>query len=161
MSHYRRCAGFCAPLFLAATLRIMMGVVLSQFALSASAQAPAPLPQSAQSLSNSANSILIPDRGDVTVLKLDDQLRVGKPIADGNALTFTSSDSIEGIVDREMRLKGRAQIRRNGAVIKADEIKYDPDSDVMNLSGNTEFSKGNVSFKGPKARFRGSLLSVA
>jgi LPS-assembly protein len=154
MSHYRRCAGFCAPLFLAATLRIMMGVVLSQFALLVSAQAPAPLPQSAQSLSNSANSILIPDRGDVTVLKLDDQLRVGKPIADGNALTFTSSDSIDGIVDREMRLKGRAQIRRNGAVIKADEIKYDPDSDVMNLSGNTEFSKGNTSFKGPKARFR-------
>ncbi len=154
MSHYRRRAGFCAPLFLAVTLRVMMGVALSQFALPASAQAPAPLPQSAQSLSNSANSVLIPDRGDVTVLKLDDQLRVGKPIADGNALTFTSSDSIDGIVDREMRLKGRAQIRRNGAVIKADEIKYDPDTDVANLYGNTEFSKGNAIFKGPKARFR-------
>lgn len=154
MSHYRRRAGFCAPLFLAVTLRVMMGVALSQFALLVSAQAPAPLPQSAQSLSNSANSVLIPDRGDVTVLKLDDQLRVGKPIADSNALTFTSSDSIDGIVDREMRLKGRAQIRRNGTVIKADEIKYDPDTDVANLSGNTEFSKGNAIFKGPKARFR-------
>jgi LPS-assembly protein len=132
----------------------MTGVVLSQFAILATAQAPAPLPQSAQSLSNSANSVLIPDRGDVTVLKLDDQLRVGKPIEDGKALTFTFSDSIDGIVDREMRLKGRAQIRRNGTVIKADEIKYDPDSDVANLSGNTEFSKGNAIFKGPKARFR-------
>ena len=154
MSHYRRRAGLCAPLFLAVTLRVMMGVGLSQFALPGAAQAPAPLPPSAQSIGSSANSVLIPDRGDVTVLKLDDQLRVGKPIADGNALTFTSSDSIDGIVDREMRLKGRAQIRRNGAVIKADEIKYDPDSDVANLSGNTEFSKGNASFKGPKARFR-------
>ena len=154
MSHYRRRAGLCAPLFLAVTLRVMMGVGLSQFALPGAAQAPAPLPLSAQSIGSSANSVLIPDRGDVTVLKLDDQLRVGKPIADGNALTFTSSDSIDGIVDREMRLKGRAQIRRNGAVIKADEIKYDPDSDVANLSGNTEFSKGNASFKGPKARFR-------
>jgi LPS-assembly protein len=131
-----------------------MGVALSQFALPSLAQAPAPLPPSAQSLGSSANSVLIPDRGDVTVLKLDDQLRVGKPIEDGKALTFTSSDSIDGIVDREMRLKGRAQIRRNGAVIKADEIKYDPDSDVADLSGNTEFSKGNASFKGPKARLR-------
>jgi LPS-assembly protein len=131
-----------------------MGVVLSQFALPGAAQAPAPLPPTPQSLARSANSVLIPDRGDVTVLKLDDQLRVGKPIDDGKALTFTSSDSIDGIVDREMRLKGRAQIRRNGAVIKADEIKYDPDSDVANLSGNAEFSKGNASFKGPKARFR-------
>ena len=154
MSHYRRRAGLCAPLFLSVTLRVMMGVALSQFALSSMAQAPAPLPPSAQSLSSSANSVLIPDRGDVTVLKLDDQLRIGKPINDGQALTFTSSDSIDGIVDREMRLKGRAQIRRNGAVIKADEIKYDPDSDVANLSGNTEFSKGNATFKGPKARFR-------
>jgi LPS-assembly protein len=131
-----------------------MGVILSQFALPGAAQAPAPLPPTPQSLARSANSVLIPDRGDVTVLKLDDQLRVGKPIDDGKALTFTSSDSIDGIVDREMRLKGRAQIRRNGAVIKADEIKYDPDSDVANLSGNAEFSKGNASFKGPKARFR-------
>ncbi len=154
MSHYRRRAGLCASLFLAVTLRVMMGVGLSQFALLSAAQAPAPLPPSAQSLGSSVNSVLIPDRGDVTVLKLDDQLRVGKPIADGSALTFTSSDSIDGIVDREMRLKGRAQIRRNGAVIKADEIKYDPDSDVANLSGNTEFSKGNASFKGPKARFK-------
>ncbi len=154
MSHYRRRAGLCAPLFLAVTLRVIMGVALSQFALSTMAQAPAPLPPSAQSLGRSANSVLIPDRGDVTVLKLDDQLRVGKPIADGQALTFTSSDSIDGIVDREMSLKGRAQLRRNGAVIKADEIKYDPDSDVANLLGNTEFSKGNASFKGPKARFR-------
>ncbi|OZA75740.1 LPS assembly protein LptD [Polynucleobacter sp. 39-46-10] len=154
MSHYRRRAGLCAPLFLSVTLRVMMGVALSQFAHLSMAQAPAPLPPSSQSLGSSANSVLIPDRGDVTVLKLDDQLRVGKPIADGNALTFTSSDSIDGIVDREMRLKGRAQIRRNGAVIKADEIKYDPDSDVANLLGNTEFSKGNTSFKGPKARFR-------
>ncbi|MBU3637052.1 LPS-assembly protein LptD [Polynucleobacter sp. es-MAR-4] len=154
MSHYRRRAGLCAPLFLAVTLRVMMGVGLSQFALPSTAQAPAPLPPSAQSLGSSANSVLIPDRGDVTVLRLDDQLRAGKPIDDGSALTFTSSDSIDGIVDREMRLKGRAQIRRNGAVMKADEIKYDPDSDVANLSGNTEFSKGNASFKGPKARFR-------
>jgi len=154
MSHYRRRAGLCAPLFLTVTLRTIMGVILSQFALPGAAQAPAPLPPTPQSLARSANSVLIPDRGDVTVLKLDDQLRVGKPIDDGKALTFTSSDSIDGIVDREMRLKGRAQIRRNGAVIKADEIKYDPDSDVANLSGNAEFSKGNASFKGPKARFR-------
>ena len=153
MSHYRLCAGLCAPLFLAAALRIMTGVGLSQFALLVAAQAPAPLPP-INDPNRVQNTVLIPDRGDVTVLKLDDQLRVGRPIDDSKSLTFTSSDSIDGIVDREMLLKGRAQIRRNGAVIKADEIKYDPDSDVVNLLGNTEFSKGNTSFKGPRARFR-------
>ena len=153
MSHYRLCAGLCAPLFLAAALRIMTGVGLSQFALLVAAQAPAPLPP-INDPNRMQNTVLIPDRGGVTVLKLDDQLRVGRPIDDSKSLTFTSSDSIDGIVDREMLLKGRAQIRRNGAVIKADEIKYDPDSDEVNLLGNTEFSKGNTSFKGPRARFR-------
>ncbi len=151
MSHYRRRAGLCAPLFLAVSLRIMMGMALLQFALPIHAQAPAPLPSVS---TPSTNLVLLPDRGNVTILKLDDQLRVGQPIADGQALTFTSSDSIYGIVERDMHLKGRAQIRRNGAVIKADEIKYNPDTDVADLVGNAELIKGNTSFRGPKARFK-------
>jgi len=151
MSHYRRRAGLCAPLFFVVTPRVIMGVALLQFALPNYAQAPAPLPSIGQS---SANSILLPDRGNVTVLKVDDLLRVGKPISDGNALTFTSSDTIDGVVDRDMHLKGRAQIRRNGSVLKANEVTYNPDTDVADLIGNAELSKGNVTFKGPKGQFK-------
>ena len=53
-----------------------------------------------------------------------------------------------------MHLKGRAQIRRNGAVLKADEITYNPDTDIADLLGNAEMSKGNVTFKGPKGQFK-------
>lgn len=150
MSHYRRRAGLCAPLSSKLILRVLMGLGLLGLATHSIAQAPAPLPLNSQS---SVGSILIPDRGDVTVLKLDDQLRVGKPIPDGKALTFTSSDAIDGLVDRDMHLIGRAQIRRNGAVMKADEISYDPDSDVATLIGNAELIKGNTAFEGPTARF--------
>ena len=150
MSHYRRRAGLCAPLFCELTLRVLMGLALLGLAAQSSAQAPPPLPLTSQS---SVGSILIPDRGDVTVLKLDDQLRVGQAIADGKALTFTSSDAIDGVVERDMHLIGRAQMRRNGAVMKADEITYDPDSDVATLNGHAELIKGNTSFKGPNARF--------
>lgn len=151
MSHYRRRAGFCAPLFLVVTLRLLMGVAVFPVALEASAQAPAALPPISQA---TQNFTLLPDRGNVTVLKLDDQLRVGKPIADGDALIFTSSDVIDGVVDRDMHLKGRAQIRRNGAVLKADEITYNPDTDIADLLGNAELSKGNTIFKGPKGQFK-------
>ena len=151
MSHYRRRAGLCAPLFLHETLRVMTGVVLLQFTLQGYAQAPAPLPQNAQA---NTNTVLLPDRGNVTILKLDDQLRVGKPINDGEALTFTLSDSINGEVNRDMHLKGRAQIRRNGGVLKADEITYHPDTDIADLLGNVELSKGNTTFKGPKGQFK-------
>ena len=151
MSHYRRRAGLCAPLFLAITLRVMLGAILLQVALLTRAQAPAALPPVSQA---TQNFTLLPDRGNVTVLKLDDQLRVGKPIADGEALTFTSSDVIDGVVERDMHLKGRAQMRRNGAVLKADEITYNPDTDIADLLGNAELSKGNTIFKGPKGQFR-------
>ncbi|QWE06439.1 LPS-assembly protein LptD [Polynucleobacter sp. JS-JIR-5-A7] len=151
MSHYRRRAGLCAPLFLAITLRVMLGAILLQVALPTRAQAPAALPPVSQA---TQNFTLLPDRGNVTVLKLDDQLRVGKSIADGEALTFTSSDVIDGVVERDMHLKGRAQMRRNGAVLKADEITYNPDTDIADLLGNAELSKGNTSFKGPKGQFR-------
>ena len=97
---------------------------------------------------------LVPSRAEVTVLKLDDQLRVTKPIPDSEALTFTFSDEIDGVVDRQMNLKGRAQIRRNNTIIKADEINYDPDTDIANLIGNVELIKGNTQFSGPRARFK-------
>ncbi|QKM65416.1 LPS-assembly protein LptD [Polynucleobacter tropicus] len=151
MSHYRRRAGFCAPLFLGLTLRVLMGVALLPVSLLGHAQAPAALPPVSQA---TQNFTLLPDRGNVTVLKLDDQLRVGKPISDGEALTFTSSDAIDGVVERDMHLKGRAQIRRNGAALKADEITYNPDTDIADLIGNAELSKGNTTFKGPKGQFK-------
>jgi LPS-assembly protein len=151
MSHYRLRAGFYALLFSRVTLRIMTGVALLQLAPLSHAQAPAPLPPTTQL---NTNTVLLPDRGDVTVLKVDDQLRIGKPIEDGKALTFTSSDVIDGVVNRDMHLKSRAQIRRNGAVLKADEITYNPDTDIADLIGNAELSKGNVTFKGPQGQFK-------
>ena len=152
MSHYRRCAGLCAPFFFTLSLRATIGCVLVYLSPTIFAQAPVSGLPSLQS--NSSNFILLPDRGNVSVLKLDDQLREGKPIPDDEALTFTFSESIEGVVDREMKLKGRAQIRRNGAVLKADEIIYHPDTDIADLIGNAEMSKGNTTFRGPKASFK-------
>jgi LPS-assembly protein len=152
MSHYHRRAGLCAPLLPAPFLRAMMGCICLFFSASSIAQAPASGLSASQR--TNPNFVLIPDRGNVSVLKLDDQLRVGKPISDNQALTFTFSDSIEGIVDREMKLKGRAQIRRNDSVLKADEIIYHPDTDIADLIGNVEISKGNSSFRGPKASFK-------
>ena len=154
MIHYRLRAGLNAFLLLLPIPCLVVGFALLQLANIASAQAPAPLPPMNQSAGNAPAPILIPDRGEVTVLKLDDQLRVGKPISDDKALTFTISDSIDGVVDRDMSLKGRAQIRRNDTVVKADDINYAPDSDVANLVGNAELTKNNATFKGPKARLR-------
>nr|MCW1965268.1 LPS-assembly protein LptD [Polynucleobacter sp.] len=151
MTHYRRRAGFSAPLFFAIARRIGLGLVALQFSSLASAQMA---PASPTATKPAEAPPILPDRGNVTVLKLDDQLRTGIPIKDNRALTFTASDVIDGVVERDMHLQGRAQIRRNGTVIKGDEIIYDPDTDVADVVGNAEMSKGNVNFKGPKAKLK-------
>jgi LPS-assembly protein len=87
-------------------------------------------------------------------LKLEDQLLVRPLVPDEQAPTFTSSKSIDGVVDREMRLEGDAVIRRNRTVIKGDVIIYDPDTDIANVDGNAFLLKGPNSFEGPRARLR-------
>ena len=87
-------------------------------------------------------------------LKLEDQLLVRPLVPDEQAPTFTSSKSIDGVVDREMRLEGDAVIRRNRTVIKGDVIIYDPDTDIANVDGNAFLLKGPNSFEGPRAKLR-------
>ena len=119
-------------------------------------QAPTPLgdPPRPLAVGSLPTATLVPSRGEVTVLKLDDQLRQGKAMPDNQALTFSFSDEIDGVVDREMKLKGRAQIRRNTTILKADEIIYDPDTDIADLIGNAQLIKDNTEFSGPRARFK-------
>jgi LPS-assembly protein len=119
-------------------------------------QAPTPIgdPPRPLAVGSLPTPTLVPSRGEVTVLKLDDQLRQGKAMPDNQALTFTFSDEIDGVVDREMKLKGRAQIRRNTTILKADEIIYDPDTDIADLIGNAQLIKDNTEFSGPRARFK-------
>ncbi len=119
-------------------------------------QAPTPIgdPPRPLAVGSLPTPTLVPSRGEVTVLKLDDQLRQGKAMPDNQALTFSFSDEIDGVVDREMKLKGRAQIRRNTTILKADEIIYDPDTDIADLIGNAQLIKDNTEFSGPRARFK-------
>ena len=119
-------------------------------------QAPTPIgdPPKPLAVGSVPTLTLVPSRGEVTTLKLDDQLRQGKAIPDNQALTFTFSDEIDGVVDRDMKLKGRAQIRRNATIIKADEIIYNPDTDIADLIGNAQLIKDNTEFSGPRARFK-------
>ncbi len=119
-------------------------------------QAPTPIgdPPKPLAVGSVPTLTLVPSRGEVTTLKLDDQLRQGTAIPDNQALTFTFSDEIDGVVDRDMKLKGRAQIRRNATIIKADEIIYNPDTDIADLIGNAQLIKDNTEFSGPRARFK-------
>lgn len=86
-------------------------------------------------------------------LKLEDQLQIN-PITNDESLIFSSGQVIDGVNDRVIQLKENAEIRRNGSVIKADEISYDLDTDMVNAVGNTRINRPNAGFSGPRARLK-------
>ena len=87
-------------------------------------------------------------------LRLEDQLQVRKPLGDQKSVTFTSSNILDGVNDRVVNLRGDAEIRRNGTVIKGDRITYDSDTDIAEVEGRAKLMKDMTSFAGPKARLK-------
>ena len=86
-------------------------------------------------------------------LQLDDQLKEYEQ-PDAQAITFTKSQSIEGVNDRNVILKKDAEIRRNGTVIKGNEIEYNFDTDIAKGEGNVKLNKPTASFSGPKGQIQ-------
>ncbi len=87
-------------------------------------------------------------------LKLDDQLHEQVKIPDDQAMTFTKSQEIDGVNDRNMILKKDAEIRRNGTVIKGNELDYNLDTDIAKGEGNVKLNKPTASFAGPKGQIQ-------
>ncbi len=87
-------------------------------------------------------------------LKLDDQLQVRGDLQDDKALIFTSAQKVEGVNDRTMNLIGKAEIRKNGTVVKGDQINYDLDTDIADVEGNALYSNSSTLFKGPRGKLK-------
>lgn len=87
-------------------------------------------------------------------LKLENQLKEQSALADNQAMTFTKSQEIEGVNDRNMVMKKNAEIRRNGTVIQADEIEYNLDTDIAKGQGNVLLSSPAAKFLGPTGQIQ-------
>ena len=87
-------------------------------------------------------------------LILDDKLVEHDDQTDDKAITFSKSKTIDGITERDIVLKENAEIRKNGIVLKGDEITYNIDTDTVKAKGNTLLRKKNSSFTGPQSEFK-------
>ncbi|WP_310119134.1 LPS-assembly protein LptD [Paraburkholderia terricola] len=68
--------------------------------------------------------------------------------------TFVLGDSTSGTTDQDMAAKGSAEVRRNTAVIKADALHYDQDTDMADAYGQVRVINNGNSFAGPEAHLR-------
>jgi LPS-assembly protein len=87
-------------------------------------------------------------------LKLERQLDENRaPTLDG-APTFARAQSIEGSVDERLILRGDAEIRRGGTVMRGHTITYTQATDIVNVEGHARVFRDGAAFSGPRLDFR-------
>lgn len=86
------------------------------------------------------------------VLQLSSELAETLPVANTDEIpTFVSGQSVGGEADVSTVIKGDAQLRRHGVVIRADKIEHNLQTDNVLLEGNVRVNQGGNRFVGPKA----------
>lgn len=95
-----------------------------------------------------------PVDGDQWSLRLAPQLEDHPRVGNQRPATFALGDAATGTANTDIALKGAAEVRQSGAVVKADALHYDLDTDVANAVGNVVVSQNGTTFRGPDARLR-------
>ncbi len=87
-------------------------------------------------------------------LRLERQLDENRsPVRDG-APTFARAHNIEGTIDERLILRGDAEIRRGGTVLRGDTITYTQATEIVNIEGHARVFRDGASFAGPRLDFR-------
>ena len=87
-------------------------------------------------------------------LKLERQLDESRSRTRDGEPTFARAQSIEGSVGERLILRGDAEIRRGGAVMRGDTITYTQATDIVNVEGQARLFREGALFTGPRLDFR-------
>jgi len=124
----------CLPLA-AAVLLALQSLATAQTAPGAASSAPAPA-------------------GPSLLLRMDRQLDERAASGQQGGTTFARARSIEGTIDDRVVLQGDAEIRRDGSVLRGDQITYTQATDEVNVEGNARLYRDGAVFTGPRLDFR-------
>ncbi|KVE24934.1 LPS biosynthesis protein [Burkholderia singularis] len=87
-------------------------------------------------------------------LRLAPQLTEHSQNEHGKPAAFVLADHASGTADQDLAAKGSAEIRKGNAVVKADAIHYDEDTDLADAYGAVTVANGGATFKGPEAHLK-------
>lgn len=78
-----------------------------------------------------------------------------RPLQSGQAgAVFAIGEQADGATDRDLTLKGAAQLRRYGTTVAADTLHYDQDTDLADAWGHVRLNDHGNLFYGPRAQLR-------
>ena len=83
-------------------------------------------------------------------LRLERQLDEHPAAVRTAAATFARAYNIEGTIDERLILRGDAEIRRAGTVVRGDIITYTQATDIVNVEGHARVFRDGASFSGPR-----------
>ena len=63
-------------------------------------------------------------------------------------------DNLETLLDRKMKARGNAILKKGNKTIKAEVIEYDEVSEKLTTNGNTNIDLENMSLKGSKLSYK-------
>ncbi len=77
------------------------------------------------------------------------------PVASGQRpATFVLGDSTTGTANQDIAAKGSAEVRHNTAIVKADALHYDEDTDMADAYGHVRITQNGNTFVGPEAHLK-------
>lgn len=86
--------------------------------------------------------------------QLNENRAAGRAATQDRAPTFARAQSLEGSIDERLILRGEAEIRRGGTVVRGDTITYTQATDVVNVEGRARVFRDGAVFIGPRLDFR-------
>jgi len=92
-------------------------------------------------------------------LRLERSLGGGRPSTKIETPGYIRADHIGGEMQETVRLDGKAELRREGTVVRGDHIEYTVATDEARIEGNARLFRDGTTFTGPSLQLKVDALT--
>jgi LPS-assembly protein len=100
-----------------------------------------------------------PDLALRPALRLERTLGGSRAHAQAETPAFVRADRVGGEMQETVRLDGRAELRREGTVVRGDHIEYTLATDIAKIDGNARLFREGTTFTGPSLELKVDALT--
>jgi LPS-assembly protein len=98
-------------------------------------------------------------RPDAPALRLERTLGAGRAPGQVETPVYVRAQRVTGEVNERVELQGRAELRREGTVLRGDRIEYTVATDEARIDGNARVFRDGTAFGGPSLRLKVDALT--
>ena len=92
-------------------------------------------------------------------LRIERKLGGGRPPGKIETPAYVRADRVSGEMEETVRLDGKAELRREGTVVRGDHIEYTVATDQARIDGNARLFQDGATFAGPSLRLKVDALT--